>query len=173
MPITASFDDMVGAMAGATVGCNYQAGKNFVFGIESDLSWTNASGTSPYSQTNEHWLDTLRGRVGYAWNRTLLYGTAGVAFAGTSTNICNMAAGACVSSSQTRTGWVAGAGVEYAISKDISVKFEYLHADFGAGGYASTALAAGQGTIATRNIKLTDDIVRVGANWSFTSTPSF
>jgi outer membrane immunogenic protein len=173
MPTTTSFDDMVGAMAGATVGCNYQVGYNFVFGIESDFSWTNASGTSSYSQTNEHWLDTLRGRVGYAWSRTLFYGTAGVAFAGTSTNICNMPAGACVSSSQTRTGWVAGAGAEYAMSKDISVKFEYLHADFGAGGYASTPLAAGQGTIATRNVKLTDDIMRIGVNWSFASTSSF
>jgi outer membrane immunogenic protein len=170
MPITTAFDNMSGGLAGATFGCNYQVNA-FVFGIENDISWTNGSAKSQLGQTSEKWLDTLRGRIGYAFDRTLFYGTGGVAFAGTSTTICNTTPGLCVSNSQTRTGWVVGAGIEYAISQELSLKFEYLHADFGAGKSVTTQVA--QGAVTTQNIKLTDDLVRVGLNWGFTSIPSF
>jgi outer membrane immunogenic protein len=176
LPITNSFGVSGGAVGG-TVGCNYQA-DSWVFGIENDISWTNASGSGhdipPFSavavsQTNEKWLDTLRGRVGFAWERALFYGTGGVAFAGTDANICNTVLGVCGISSQTRTGWVAGAGIEYAVWQNMSLKLEYLHADFGTGRYFSTPLLLGPVNIITRDVRLTNDIVRAGVNWRFNS----
>jgi outer membrane immunogenic protein len=157
------------------VGCNYQA-SNWVFGIEGDVSWTNKSGsandiapftTTSTNQLREKWFDTVRGRVGYAWDRVLFYGTAGGAFAGTTTDVCAIQ-GICVSSSRTRSGWVAGAGLEYAFWDNLSVKLEYLHADFGSANYIDPpVVVAGAGTFNARSIRLTDDIVRVGLNYRF------
>jgi len=71
LPITLRFN-LAGALAGGTVGCNYQVG-NVVLGVENDMSWTNKGASSPdmppfsrgaISSTNEKWIDTLRGRVG-------------------------------------------------------------------------------------------------------------
>jgi outer membrane immunogenic protein len=172
-PIDKAFD-LSGVLVGGTLGCNYQA-SNWVFGIENDLSWTNKSGSAPdippfniaaTSQTSERWIDTLRGRLGVAWDRVLFYGTGGAAFAGTAVNIC--APRACAGDSQSRTGWVAGGGVEYAVWQNLSLKLEYLHADFGTGRYINPPVTTpAGGTIVTRDVRLTDDIVRAGLNWRF------
>jgi outer membrane immunogenic protein len=172
VPVTGN-SDLSGAIAGGTVGCNYQV-SNWVFGIENDISWTDKSGTAndlpPFNtaatnHVSEKWLDTLRGRVGVTWDRALFYGTGGVAFASQSVDICNLV---CVSDTKTRTGWVAGAGIEYAAWDNVSLKLEYLHADFGSKNYVDPAVFTGFGTIVTRGIHLTDDMVRAGVNWRFT-----
>jgi outer membrane immunogenic protein len=172
LPITGNFD-LSGGLAGGTVGCNYQV-SNWVFGIENDFSWTNTSGTAndlfPFNtaatnRIQEKWLDTLRGRVGVAWDRALFYGTGGVAFTQASDTICSAI---CVSDSEERTGWVAGAGIEYAAWDNISLKLEYLHADFGSKNYINPPVFTGIGTIETRSVHLTDDIFRAGLNWQFT-----
>lgn len=173
LPITNPVQ-MSGGMVGATIGCNYQIG-HFIVGMEGDTSWTNASGSAfdiaPFTPTTvdtfqEHWFSTVRGRVGYAWDRTLLYATGGLALAGTQLNICNND-GICVSDSQTRAGWVIGAGVEYAFAGNWSGKLEYLHADFGGKDYISPLIELGGHTFVTRSIGLTDDQVRIGVNYRF------
>jgi outer membrane immunogenic protein len=84
-PITGNFD-LSGGIAGGTVGCNVQV-SNFVIGAENDFSWTNKRGTvndqlpfnpAATSSAREKWIDTLRGRFGYAIDRFMVYGTAGV-----------------------------------------------------------------------------------------------
>jgi outer membrane immunogenic protein len=81
LPINNGFN-LSGGLVGGTAGCNYQV-NNWVFGLENDISWTDARGsafditpfnTAATSQTKENWLDTLRGRIGFAWNRALFYG---------------------------------------------------------------------------------------------------
>ena len=110
LPITGGFD-LSGGLAGGTVGCNYQIG-SFVIGIENDYSWTNKQGsafdqppfnTAVTSATREKWVDTLRGRAGFAWDRIFLYGTGGGAWAGTEVNIFNPVLGSVIDS-RTRTG---------------------------------------------------------------------
>ena len=117
LPITNNFNTS-GGLAGGTLGCNYQLLEGYVYGVENDLSWANLQGSGndvpPFiagttSTTKETWLDTLRGRAGYAWDRLLVYGTAGVAFAGVTANVCGPA-GLCGSELQTsnwlgRRGW--------------------------------------------------------------------
>ena len=63
----------------------------------------------------------------------------------------------------TRIGWTVGAGVEAALSNNWSWKIEYLHMDYGTFNLALVAL----GSINSQNVKLTDDIVRVGINYKF------
>ena len=178
LPIDTPFN-VDGGLFGGTVGCNYQTG-NVVAGIENDISWTNARGSAndipPFSvtavsTTKETWLDTLRGRLGFAWDRFFLYGTGGAAFANEGVKVCGIA-GNCVSDSQTRTGWVAGVGGEWAAwtipGGTLSLKVEYLHVDLGTGRFINPSVTfPGGGTIVTRDVRLTDDIFRGGINWKF------
>lgn len=178
--ITGNFN-LNGEIAGGTVGCNYQIEKT-VMGIENDASWTNKRGTAsdlpPFNvrttnTTREKWIDTLRGRVGYAWDQVLIYGTAGIAFAGTDAIVTNPVVGS-VKDSRTRTGLAAGLGVEWAAWVDtwgaVSFKVEYLHTDFGSKSYFNPPPVLAGGvvfTVLTRDIRLTDDIVRAGVNVKF------
>jgi len=180
LPFTNDFS-LSGALVGGTTGCNYQTG-NWVFGTEGDVSWTDKSGAAnniaPFNQADsnllrEHWFDTVRGRIGYARDRLLIYGTAGAAFASTNLQFFdNRIPGGSVSDSRTRSGWVVGGGVEYALPgtflDNLSVKAEYLHADFGSRNYFDPPLAVAAITVVnTRKTTLTDDIVRVGLNYRF------
>jgi outer membrane immunogenic protein len=179
LPITPKFAE-AGGSAGGTVGCNYDI-HSWIFGVENDLSWANVRGRTsdqlPFSlaavsHTDQNWLDSIRGRIGLAWNPSLMtYVTGGAAFAGTRANICVPTLGLCASESRVRTGWIAGIGVEYAIWGNISMKFEYLHADFGSSRYFSTPTTLGAGPVATRDVALKDDLLRAGLNWRFTSLP--
>jgi outer membrane immunogenic protein len=180
LPITSKFHEFGGSIGG-TVGCNYEI-HSWIFGVENDLAWKNGRGSSydqlPFrlaavSHTNQNWLDSIRGRIGYAWDRPLIsYVTAGAAFTGTGVDICLPALGQCQSEARDRTGWIAGVGLEYAMIAGISVKFEYLHADFGTARYFSTPTILGPaGHVATRDVALTDELFRAGLNWRFTALP--
>jgi outer membrane immunogenic protein len=158
-----------GGSFGGTVGCNYQVG-GWVLGIEDDLSWTDTNGsanfispfkTSDSAQTSEAWFDTLRGRLGYTWNRYFLYATGGAAFAREGVMICDPIAG-CASESRMTTGFAVGGGLEYAFWASWSVKIEYLHVDFGKQPFAA------MGPFSARNVTLTDEIIRGGINYKFT-----
>jgi outer membrane immunogenic protein len=123
------------------------------------------------SETREKWLNTLRGRVGYAVDRVMLYGTVGAALAGGQVLVSNPAVFASVSDHQVHSGWVAGAGVEWAAWSapwaDVSFKVEYLHADFGSTLYVNPSVVLPGATIVTRETHLSDDIVRAGVNLKF------
>jgi outer membrane immunogenic protein len=165
--------DLSGGIAGGTIGCNYQF-STWVIGLEDDMSWTNKQGSSnlnpPFNtndtaQTKETWIDTLRGRFGYAWDRWFFYGTGGAAFANEQVQLCDPTVG-CGSASKTVTGWTAGAGAEWAFFRAWSFKFEYLHADFGSQSFGRI-FPPGGSFFATRNVTLTDDMFRVGVNYKF------
>jgi outer membrane immunogenic protein len=161
---TNSFN-LSGAIAGGTLGCNYQV-SSVVLGVEGDISWTNKSGSgtdilvpTTTNTTSEKWLDTVRGRVGFAWDRVLLFATGGGAFSNVSFSACNSVTGLCDSGSQNRSGWTVGGGLEWAFADNWSAKFEYLHVDLGTGNLGAAP------TFAARNIPVTDDLVRVGVNY--------
>jgi outer membrane immunogenic protein len=168
-----------GSVLGGTAGCNYQAGSHFVFGIEDDFSWTNLNGSvfdaAPFdpntiSATKQNWIDTLRGRAGIAWDRWLGYLTGGAAFTGTSVSVCNSIA--CVSDSRTRAGWTVGAGVEYELIGNWTVKLEYLYANFGTAQYVNPAVSVPGGfTVLTRDVPLSESIARIGVNYKFGAAP--
>lgn len=111
----------------------------------------------------------FRGRVGYAIDQFLIYGTAGIAFAGTEVAVSNPAAQ--VTDSRIRTGLAAGLGGEWAAWTDswgaVSFRLEYVHADFGSKRYVDPAVRTGAFTVTTRDVRLTDDIVRAGINVRF------
>jgi outer membrane immunogenic protein len=133
--------DLDGVLAGVHAGYNWQV-NNFVLGIEGDASWSGMDGSTSVTlqsggyfldaDTDVEWLASLRGRVGIAWDRLLFYGTGGVAFARTETNVVSDFSGSVISDSDSTShvGWALGAGVEAMVTSNISVRLEYLHYDF-------------------------------------------
>jgi len=136
-----------GGFGGGQIGYNYQV-SNWVFGIETDIQGASirdsAAATLPYivapntisvSSTQKiDWFGTLRGRLGIAFDRVLVYGTAGLAYGQTSysqTMSDTFGFTAAGSDKNTRLGWAAGAGIEWAFAPNWSVKGEYQYIDLG------------------------------------------
>ena len=188
----------VGVAAGGQVGCNYQAGW-VVAGLEGDLDYTglNASRTAvSLGNTNggpptitpgnisesfsSHWLSTVRGRLGVTSGAWLYYATGGLAIANVSfaDQVCFPSAvpASCntASSSNTRTGWAAGGGIEWKIASSWNVKAEYLYVDLGNSSYNSVNTSTlFPGATITHNHNLTDNILRIGFNYQFSWGPGW
>ena len=76
--------------------------------------------------TNVNWFGTLRGRLGYAFNNVLVYGTGGLAYGGVNFRIENSR----LTRLAAQHGWTAGGGVEYMFTPNWSGKIEYEHVTF-------------------------------------------
>jgi outer membrane immunogenic protein len=160
-----------GPLVGGTLGANFQAG-GFVFGVEGDGDWSNIKGSASATnvvcascQTANTWLATLRARAGVAWDRVLIYGTGGGA-AGT-INTSGATAGI-TSSSNTEFGWAAGAGLEFAITDNITAKVEYLYVDLQNGSFNCPAVSCSGGpTAITGSASFETSLVRAGLNLKF------
>jgi outer membrane immunogenic protein len=161
-----------GGLVGGTLGCNYQFAGRWVLGVEGDDSWGNITGSSilppPFApgyqeDFKETWLATVRGRLGYSFDRLLIYATGGGAFAGATIHEYLLSSpSTSATDNQTLSGWTAGGGVEYAFLPHWSLKAEYLHADLG-----STRFLATFPGFTAENRRVTDDIVRGGVNYRF------
>ncbi|MDP2619859.1 MAG: porin family protein [Hyphomicrobiales bacterium] len=118
--------ELDGGFAGGQIGFNW-ARSNLVLGIEGDISWSGIDGAigAPAVSHEIDWFGTVRGRAGLAIGRTLPYVTGGIAFAEAS----RTAGG--VATSARHTGYVAGAGIERAVTDRVSAKLEYQYLDFG------------------------------------------
>jgi outer membrane immunogenic protein len=127
-----------GAIAGGQVGCDFQAGPT-VFGVEGMFDWTNIKGSHSFvtqfqedMTTRIHWLATATGRVGYSFDRALLYVKGGGAWVRDRHDHSSPAVAPFGgTASVTRSGWTVGGGLEYAITANWSVKAEYSYVDFG------------------------------------------
>jgi outer membrane immunogenic protein len=162
-----------GYLIGGTAGFNYQIGE-YVFGIEGDGDWTNLNGNSgstcgaitavltpPVScQTQSQWLGTVRGRVGYAFDRILLYGTAGAAFGNIQTGLNPPS----TFDSSVEAGWTVGAGLEFAFAQSWTAKVEYLFVDLPNAACTTVGNCAGAaGSIVSFN----ESVIRAGLNFKF------
>ena len=79
------------------------------------------------SETRENWLATVRGRLGWAWQRWLIYVTGGYAAAAVEARVFNPTLALDVSDTKTRNGFTLGAGIEAAIAGNWTAKLEYLY----------------------------------------------
>jgi outer membrane immunogenic protein len=162
-----------GYLVGGTVGANYQTGA-YVFGIEGDFDWTNLHGGSGSTcgaisdlvppptgcQTQSAWLGTVRGRVGYAFNNVLIYGTGGAAFGNMQTGLIPPS----TFDSSTEAGWTTGAGLEIGFAPNWTVKAEYLFVDLP----DATCMTVGNcGGAIGSTVSFNESIVRAGINFKF------
>jgi len=185
-----------GVIGGAHVGFNYQIDKpggGFVLGLEGSVDGTSLSntvtagfaafgGSSGSASTHTDIQGSVRGRFGIAWDRLLAYATGGVAFGGfntrftTSGNNGGNPFNASDGFSNTRVGWTAGGGIDYAVTNNWSVFAEYRYTDFGTVGNSQLAAAAfttvpglaGGALNVTRT--LSQSQVQVGFSYKFDSS---
>lgn len=127
-----------GGIGGAQLGSNYQLGA-VVMGFEADFDGTMATKSSATitaaggvtTGTDQiPWIGTLRGRLGYAFDRFLVYATAGGAATQLVSNL-NVGAVGSASTTFTHGAWTAGGGFETAITDSLSARLEYLYLDTG------------------------------------------
>jgi len=167
-----------GWFGGGQAGYNYQFSNNVVLGIEADASFgsqkDDISTLLGDPLENAFALDystkidsfgTVRARAGYAIDRFLPYVTGGLAWANAELDFHRSvtADGTVVvdnsaSDKQTFTGWTLGAGLEYAVTNNVTAKVEYLYADLGSKDFdLGTPVRA----------DLTTQTVKFGINYKF------
>lgn len=131
--------DLDGFALGLQAGYNWQFSPNIVFGVEADITGTDMNGLPGGVPAHIDYLGTARARLGYTWDRTMLYGTGGFAFSRS----------ALAGLHGNDTGYALGAGIEWAYSSSWTLKAEYMYYDLGAGFDAS--------------------MIRLGANYRFST----
>ena len=154
--------DVSGGMIGGTVGYNWQ--------IAHGSSASRATSTGPIStatrhaacaagcKTSNNWLATVRGRVGYAFDRFLPYITGGLAVGNIKASQPGFTGG-----DDTNAGWTVGGGLEFVIAGNWTAKAEYLYVDLGK---FNCGLACGNG-INPDNVTFSTHLVRGGVNFRF------
>lgn len=170
-----------GGFGGGQIGYNYQVG-SWVFGVEGDIQASDIrgdvsaaiAGVAASAGSKIDWFATARGRIGYAWDRVMIYATGGYAYADVETSAALVVApgvlipGVAVlpgfalagDVDTSHNGWVAGGGVEYAFTNNLTFKAEYQYLDF-----ERRNIATGLGSFV--NVKPTVHTVRGGLNWKF------
>ncbi|THD72200.1 MAG: porin family protein [Bradyrhizobium sp.] len=139
-----------GFEGGVQAGYNWQSGP-WVFGVEGDIEATAADDTfAPWKFSNP-WFGTARGRVGYALNNILFYGTGGLAFGELRGETFGL------SESHTTVGWTAGVGTEFGLTQNLSAKVEYLYVDLSDSHFVVTGASNGYRF----------GLVRAGLNYHF------
>ncbi len=171
--------------AGVQIGCNHQSGR-FVVGGEADLQWTglkdSISDTFPRSPGGTFfastvdvnhklsWYSTYRIRAGHVVDRAFLYLTGGIALGRVESDTSRISTTNTYigSYSAVRVGWTVGAGAEYALTNQWSLKAEYLYLDFGSFSYESPQTRVG-GLAATftqgTTIQSREHVARLGVNY--------
>ena len=147
-----------GLVAGGILGYNLQAGA-LVYGLEADASYSSITGNRGFvSDFDIPWILTFRARAGYAWDRMLLFVTAGLGVARGDSN--EPASGGTFGT--THTGFVAGFGLEWAAGGNMRLRGEYQYGTYGSKDYFFP-LAVPH----THAVRFDTHIVRAAALWRF------
>lgn len=132
-------------IGGGQIGYNWQFSPNWVFGLEADVTGSDirngylgaAGATSAAYGEKIDVFGTVRGRLGYAMNNVLIYGTGGYAWADTDVNrlqVTGVTVGATPGTNEVGSkflsGYVVGGGMEYGFSPSWTAKLEYNYLDF-------------------------------------------
>ncbi|MGU9979112.1 outer membrane protein [Phreatobacter sp. HK31-P] len=156
----------VGVALGLYAGYNWQLSSTGVVGVEADLTYNTASGSTPgigggsSVSAKAQFAGSLRVRAGVAIDRALLYVTAGLALGNPSQYAVWGAPQGQINS--LRVGLAVGAGVEYMVSRNWTVRFETIYYDFGSS--RATDLTNTGYVFPTRSSQVQ---ARVGASYRF------
>lgn len=162
-----------GLIGGFQLGYNRQLANRVVLGIEADSTFTSptdgpalARSLAPFHTTIDY-VGTVRGRIGYAFDRFMPFVTGGIAWGHTHINVND---GDGVTSlfpvGHYQAGWTAGLGLEYAVSGNWTAKAEYDYVDLSRKAYDLTGF--GLGSI---NVDPRIHLFKLGLNYQFGDTP--
>ena len=178
--------DIDGWLAGGQIGCDWQMGGGFVFGVEGSASWADITGNSLdlvgsglRAHSTVDFLGTFTGRIGWAFDQVLLYVKGGGAVANDRHRAtCDTLLGACflaglavgdtfASVDQSRWGWLIGGGIEWAFSPSWSAKVEYNYMDFGRERLDFAVVPGAGGGTQPFDIDQHIHVIKVGINYRF------
>lgn len=184
-------DDRDGFIGGVQMGYNWQSSPNWVFGVEADISYVDNRRTTNVGtlslptavppnvplnntyRTGMEYFGTFRGRVGYAWDRTMVYVTGGLAYGDVENSSTLFGPAGQVQFAGggrgIETGYTVGGGIEHAFSPNWSLKAEYLYYDLGSNTVNVAFVPGGGGGGTGYNTRFENDghIVRGGLNYKF------
>lgn len=163
-----------GVIGGGQIGYNFQA-SNFVFGIEGDFSGADIKGsvtdtTNNYTaQSQTQWVATVRGRLGIAFDRVLVFGSGGFAAAGVKATLNDTYPSGVITttSSNTYTGWAAGGGLEWAVAGNWTIRGEYLYLGLGNKLNSFSETSPPGWPLITTSTHITEQIARFAVNYKF------
>ncbi|PYB73014.1 outer membrane protein [Rhizobium wuzhouense] len=141
--------DFDGGRFGGFAGYNFDLGSSLIAGIEGDLGYDwneREDGTETFGTTIQ---GAIRGRIGYAVDRALIYAAGGWAAAQFSFEDTG------VSIKETMNGWTVGAGIDYAVTDRLFARAEYRYNDYGSA------------DIGPVNIDFTQHVVQAGIGLKF------
>ncbi|RAI43309.1 outer membrane protein [Rhodoplanes roseus] len=160
-------------IGGGTLGCNYQpVGSPFVLGLEGEIGYMNLKGsaydpffTSEVSSTKiGDWYSIIAGRLGYSWDRAMIYVKGGVAFVDVEHTLSGF--GYSASTSETKATWTVGGGLEYALDMNWSIKAEYMYIAID-GTQNNAAFIPGGATFSWDHEETGIHTAKVGLNYRF------
>ncbi len=158
-----------GFVGGGQIGYNVQFGAAVV-GLEADIQYADlgsdynfaGNGYGFFGLSNgsdSQYLGTVRARLGYAIDRTLIYITGGLAYGGLNSTWW--------SGGTSNTGWTIGGGVEYAFTNNWTVRLEGLYVNLDAGNRTINFVGPGGNYIVAGGSGDGGGLVRVGVNYKF------
>jgi outer membrane immunogenic protein len=157
-----------GWIAGVQAGYNYQIGQ-FVLGIEGEYSYADVKlEESLFAGTltlKNDYFATASARIGYAFDRSLVYAKLGGAWTRDKWD-ANDGLGGTATATSNRTGWLLGGGLEYAVWENLSVRLEYDYIKFGTVNPTFTT-AGGLVVTGSGDVKLDTQLVKLGLNYRF------
>lgn len=173
--------DFDGGIGGAQIGYNWQMDSNVVLGVEADLGYMGSNGLGIIGSTGagHHQRLTLdgglygdiTGRVGYAFDRAMIYGKGGFAFFNGEAKQQTTKPDYAATGTGTFTGWTLGGGIAYKLAQNVSLDLGYQYFDFGSADGFQTSLVADGVTPAgekfMNNTSLTANVVKIGINYHF------
>jgi outer membrane immunogenic protein len=113
-----------GLTGGGYAGYNYQLPSNLVLGIEGMGGWSGYEEEILGVSIEQGWEASLRGRMGYAFENSMIYGLAGLGAAGVEASVPG------AEDSNVHLGWNLGAGFETMLTENISGRLEYNYTDY-------------------------------------------
>ena len=178
-----------GVIGGGQIGYTHELSNGIVLGVETDIAASDIGAQTSFSsldgagnstaadvRSKIDYLGTVRGRVGKAMfdGRFVPYVTGGFAYGGVKSgayyNCSSCVATGYGAPTNTQTGWTAGAGAEYALTRHLSMKAEYLYTDLGRDTIANGGeYSVGGANLYNANVseKATANVMRVGLNYRF------
>ncbi|MGL5168511.1 MAG: carbohydrate porin [Afipia sp.] len=161
---------ITGLIGGFQAGYNLQLPNNWVLGVEADISSPSPLDRpkivpAPFNTTFDY-FSTARGRVGYAFGTWLPYVTGGLAWGRTHVDLNDADGDIIGMKARMHLGWVAGAGLEFALGGNWSGKVEYNYIDLGARTY-------GLGDVPLPDVRVDPQVhaIKLGLNYRLWDTP--